>query len=161
MRTKLMIGAGLVSAIVLAMSTAPAAVASPNGVKVGTLSCDVAKGWGKVIGSNKKLECTFQPNGRHSEQYVGEITKIGVDVGFTRGGTMVWEVIAPTTDVRHGSLAGNYGGVSADATVGLGVGANILVGGLHKSFALQPLSVEGNTGLDLAAGIGTMHLRSA
>ncbi|HXL71289.1 MAG TPA: DUF992 domain-containing protein [Rhizomicrobium sp.] len=139
---------------------AGAAQAAPHGVRVGELTCNVASGWGFVFGSSKDLHCTFRGNGHH-EHYVGSISKFGVDIGYTEGGVLVWGVFAPSSDVREGALQGDYAGASASATVGVGVGANVLVGGLDKSIDLQPLSVEGNKGLNVAAGIGAISLRSS
>jgi len=151
----LMISAAVVGAFALA---APAQ-AAPHGVKVGSLTCHVASGWGFVFGSSKDLRCNFRPNGHMGEHYTGSISKFGVDVGYTEGGELIWGVFAPSSDVRAGALEGDYAGASASATVGVGIGANVLVGGLDKSIALQPLSVEGNTGLNVAAGIGSISLK--
>jgi hypothetical protein len=145
---------------VAALSCAGAANAAPHGVRVGDLTCNVASGWGFVFGSSKDLHCTYRGNG-HFEHYTGSISKFGVDVGYTEGGVLVWGVFAPTSDMRKGALAGDYAGASAQATVGLGVGANVLLGGLDKSIALQPLSVEGSKGLNVAAGIGSISLHEA
>jgi len=137
---------------------APGANADPGGIKVGTLNCHVNSGWGYILGSSKRMECRYQGVGG-PDNYVGRITKVGVDIGYTRGATIVWAVIAPTGDVGRGALDGDYIGGTASATVIGGVGAHGLVGGLHRSFALQPLSLEGNTGyIDVAAGLGVMHL---
>ena len=150
----------LSAAVVAAAAVAFAAPASaaPGGVKVGTLTCNVASGWGFVFGSSKDLHCTFRGNGRN-DHYTGSISKFGVDLGYTEGGVLVWGVFAPTSDVRKGALEGDYAGATASATVGVGLGANVLVGGLDKSIALQPLSMEGNTGLNVAAGIGSISLK--
>src|ERR1700739_427566 len=155
---RLLMSAGLAAA---GLMIATAAQAAPHGVKVGELTCNVASGWGFVFGSSKDLHCTFRPSGRPAEHYTGSISKFGVDIGYTEGGVLVWGVFAPSSDVRQGALQGDYGGASASATVGVGVGANVLVGGLDKSIALQPLSVEGNKGLNVAAGIGAISLHSA
>lgn len=150
-----------VAVLALGAVAAPAAMARDEGkgVKVGTLTCDVEKGWGQVVTSSKELTCYFQPTGREREVYTGELKKYGVDVGYTRGGAMIWQVIAPTSNVAAGSLEGRYGGATAGATVGLGVGANVLIGGFDKSIALQPLSLEGNSGLALSAGVGFIELK--
>src|SRR3569832_604394 len=150
----------LMSAAAL-VALAGSAQAAPRGVKVGTLTCNVASGWGFVFGSSKDLHCNFRPNGHQGEHYVGSISKFGVDIGYTEGGVLVWGVFAPSSDVRAGALEGDYAGASASATVGVGLGANVLVGGLDKSIALQPLSFEGNRGLNVAAGIGSISLKSA
>ncbi|MBV8978740.1 MAG: DUF992 domain-containing protein [Alphaproteobacteria bacterium] len=140
-----------------AVMTAPA-MASPAGVKVGTLTCHVASGWGFIFGSSKDLHCNFS-NGRHFERYAGSISKFGVDIGYTEGGELIWTVFAPESDIHPGALEGSYAGATASATVAVGLGANVLVGGLDRSIALQPLSVEGNSGLNVAAGIGSINLK--
>jgi hypothetical protein len=139
---------------------AGAAQAAPHGVRVGDLTCNVDSGWGFVFGSSKDLHCTFRGNGHH-EHYTGSISKFGVDIGYTGGEVLVWGVFAPTSDMREGALQGDYAGASAQATVGLGLGANVLVGGLDKSIDLQPLSISGSKGLNVAAGIGSISLHSA
>jgi hypothetical protein len=137
-----------------------AAMAAPHGVKVGILTCHVHSGWGYIVGSSKNIDCSYHPNGRREDRYSGNISKFGVDIGYTSGGTIVWDVVAPSSDIRPGALAGDYAGATASATVGAGLGAHVLVGGLDKSIALQPVSVEGNTGLNVAAGIGAISLRA-
>jgi hypothetical protein len=131
--------------------------ANADGVKVGVLSCHVSSGWGFIFGSSKDLRCEFTGNGR-AERYVGAISKFGVDIGYTSGGVLVWNVFAPTPGYRRGALSGTYGGATASATVGVGLGANVLVGGSGRSIALQPVSFEGNSGLNVAAGIGAITL---
>jgi len=158
-RIRLMMGAAVLAAGALAF--AGTADAAPHGVKVGSLTCNVASGWGFVFGSSKDLHCTFRPNSHTSEHYTGTISKFGVDIGYTEGGVLVWGVFAPSSDVRAGALAGDYAGATASATVGVGLGTNVLIGGLDKSIALQPLSVEGNRGLNVAAGVGAISLTAA
>ena len=152
---RLMMGAAALGALALASS----AQAAEHGVKVGELTCNVASGWGFVFGSSKDLRCVFRQSNKHAVHYSGSINKFGVDIGYTEGGVLIWGVVAPTSDVRPGALAGDYVGVSASATAGVGVGANVLVGGFDKSFSLQPLSVSGNEGLNVAAGIGSITLK--
>jgi len=146
---------------VAGLAIASAADAAPAGVKVGDLTCNVSSGFGFIFGSSKDLHCTYRPSGHPREHYVGTINKFGVDIGYTEGGILVWGVFAPSSDVRAGALEGDYAGATASATVGVGLGANVLVGGLDKSIALQPLSIEGNKGLNVAAGIGSISLKSA
>ncbi len=148
------------SAALGALVLSAAANAAPHGVKVGMLTCHVHSGWGYVVGSSKGMDCVYHPNGRHEDRYTGNISKLGVDIGYTSGGTLVWDVIAPSSDTRAGALQGEYGGAVASATAGIGIGANVLIGGFDKSIALQPVSVEGNTGLDISGGIGEMTLKS-
>jgi hypothetical protein len=152
---RLMMSAAAISAVALAGS----AQAATHGVKVGELTCGVASGWGFVFGSTKDLHCVFRQSNRKAVRYSGSISKFGVDIGYTEGGVLVWEVVAPSSDVKAGALDGDYVGISAGATAGVGVGANVLVGGFDKSFSLQPLSVSGNKGLNVAAGIGSINLK--
>jgi hypothetical protein len=137
-------------------ATAPAEAA---GVKVGVLTCNVESGWGYVLGSSKDIRCNYVPNNGRGERYDGNIAKVGVDIGYTKGGVLIWSVIAPSSDMKQGALEGGYGGVTAGATVGVGGSANVLLGGFDKSISLQPLSIEGNTGLNVAAGIGALNLK--
>ena len=139
----------------------PATAQAPSQTKVGTLTCDISAGIGMIIGSKKDVTCMFtpsQPGPR--EVYVGSISKFGLDIGATAGGEMIWAVYAPT-NWRHGALAGQYGGASAEATVGAGLGANVLVGGNNRTVSLQPVSVQGQAGLNLAAGVAGLELRPA
>jgi len=152
--------ATLFTAIVgIAALAAPASAQSA--VKVGTLSCNVASGFGFIFGSSKAINCTYGGVGGQYEHYMGSITKFGADIGYTSGGVIVWTVVAPVAAMRPGALAGNYGGVTASATFGVGIGANALIGGANNTIALQPLSIEGNTGLNVAAGIGGITLTPA
>lgn len=146
--------AGLLAGAALLGSPAQAA-----GVKVGTLTCSVASGWGFIFGSSKDLRCNFHPDKMVGEHYVGTISKFGVDIGYTDSAVIVWAVFAPNSGPKRGALQGDYAGATASATVGVGVGAHALVGGLDRSITLQPLSIEGNTGLNVAGGIGAMSLR--
>jgi hypothetical protein len=134
------------------------AQAEGGGVKAGVLTCNVSSGWGLIFGSSKDLHCTFSPDSKRVDNYEGKISKFGVDVGYQKGGVMVWAVLAPTADLAPGALAGNYGGVTAGATAGVGANANVLVGGSNKTISLQPLSIEGATGLNIAAGVGSITL---
>jgi hypothetical protein len=154
---RLMLGAAVAAT---ALALAGPADAAPSGVRVGDLTCNVASGWGFIFGSSKDLHCTYRGN-NHREHYVGSINKFGVDLGYTEGGVLVWGVFAPTSDMRKGALAGDYVGGSAQANVGIGAGANALIGGFNKSISLQPLSVEGSKGLNVAAGIGSISLHPA
>lgn len=140
---------------------APVMAQAPSRTKVGTLACDISGGIGMIIASKKQVTCMFtpsQPGAR--EVYTGSITKFGLDVGATSGGEMIWAVYAPSSR-RHGALAGEYAGASAEATVGAGVGANVLVGGSNRTVTLQPISVQGQIGLNLAAGVAGLNLRPA
>ena len=125
------------------------------------LSCDISGGIGLVLGSQKQVSCLFtlgQAGPR--EVYLGTISKFGLDLGATAGGEMVWAVYAPTSR-RFGALAGRYTGASAEATVGVGAGANVLVGGSNRTITLQPVSIQGQTGLNLAVGVAGLELHPA
>jgi hypothetical protein len=141
--------------------TAIGGAAAQDRVKAGTLVCDVAGGIGMIIASQKQVQCEFNPDQPGPrEVYVGTISKFGLDIGATSGGQMVWAVFAPSSR-GFGALAGTYAGATAEATVAVGVGANALIGGSNRTVALQPLSVTGQTGLNLAAGVASLELRSA
>jgi hypothetical protein len=147
------------AALVLGMLGLAAPAYAAGGVKIGVLTCNVDSGWGFIFGSSKDIRCNFAPDKGNNDRYVGTITKLGVDIGYTKGGVIIWDVIAPSSTLRDGALEGGYGGVTVGATVGVGVGANVLIGGFEKSIALQPISIEGNTGLNVAAGIGAIDLK--
>src|SRR5450755_4558950 len=154
------IGSAAALSVVAALAVSGAA-AAPEHVKAGTLDCDVSGGVGLIIGSQKQMTCMFTPaSGGRREVYLGTIHKFGLDVGATTGGKMAWTVYAPTNQ-RVAALSGTYGGASGEATVGAGVGANVLVGGSERTVTLQPLSVQGQTGLNLAAGVASLELRPA
>ena len=133
--------------------------AQTSGANVGSLTCNVAGGMGFVFGSSKELNCIFSRTNGIAERYVGTIKKFGVDIGFTKEAHIVWLVFAPG-NIQPGALAGDYGGATASATVGAGVGANVLLGGSNKQITLQPVSVEGSVGLNVAAGLAGVELRS-
>ena len=148
----------IVSAVLAStLAMTATAYAQSGGVNAGSLQCRVSGGMGFVFGSSKDMECLFvRPDGK-GERYVGTINKYGVDIGFTKEAHIVWLVFAPG-NIAAGALAGSYGGATASATVGVGVGANVLLGGSNKQITLQPVSVEGNVGLNVAAGIGAVDL---
>lgn len=141
-----------------APGTPPAATKS--GVNVGSLNCNVAGGVGFVFGSSKTLNCLLTRTDGVAERYQGTIKRFGVDIGFTKEAYMVWAVFAPG-NIGRGALAGAYAGATAAATVGVGVGANVLIGGSSKQVTLQPVSIEGSVGLNVAAGIAEVELRAA
>jgi len=152
--------AAAVLAAALAMVVGPAD-AQPRLVQVGTLTCSMSASIGLILGSQKNLNCVFrgQP-GEPEEAYTGTMTTIGLDIGITTGGVIVWTVFADTNRYA-GMLAGKYGGATAEVTIAAGLGANVLVGGSNRTVALQPLSLQGQMGLDIAAGIGEMELHPA
>ncbi|BCP54048.1 hypothetical protein K32_26650 [Kaistia sp. 32K] len=145
----------LLAAAVAVTATLPLASTAQAAVKTGVLTCRVAAGVGLIIGSRRSVSCEFHSN-RGVEFYSGRIDRVGLDVGVTRNSVIVWNVFEPTR--RHGDLSGRYTGATAQATIGVGLGANVLVGGGQNSVALQPLSVTAQTGLNLAAGVSSLHL---
>ena len=148
-----------VTASVLAAGTAFAQQRPADRIQAGTLTCDISGGLGFIIGSQKTLNCSFVPAiPGPPEFYAGVLSKLGIALGGTTGGVMVWSVYAPTSRPA-GALAGSYGGASAEATVVAGVGANVLVGGSNRTIQLQPLSVQGQAGLNVAAGVAGIELR--
>ena len=130
------------------------------GVRIGTLSCHEASGWGFVFGSSHEIRCVFTTADR-VEHYQGSISKFGVDIGYQQSGVILWEVFAPTDHPGPGALAGHYVGATAGAAVGVGADANALVGGSGNSISLQPLSIEGVVGLNVAAGVASITLNYA
>jgi hypothetical protein len=146
----------LCAAVAGAMALA-SPLAATAAVKIGTLTCSESGGWGYVVGGSHRLRCTFAGEGR-VEHYRGSIGKYGVNIGYQGSGTLVWAVFAPSEGMRPGALRGHYGGVTGGAAVGVGAAGNALVGGFQRSVMLQPVSVEGNTGVNLTAGIGSLTL---
>jgi uncharacterized protein DUF992 len=147
---------GLAAFALAALSAAGAEAAD---VEVGVLTCKVSGGVGFVFGSTKNLDCVFEGTSGSKDRYLGSIDKYGLDLGFTGSSYIIWTVLAPSLDIPSGALSGAYGGVSAEATLGLGVGANALVGGSEHSIALQPVSVQAQQGLNVAVGISALSLR--
>jgi len=153
---------GFGSATLLALLLASAPAVAQNQAKVGTLSCDVSAGIGLIIVQKQSMSCTFTPDrGGVVSHYTGQIVEYGVALGAVERGQLVWGVIAATAGIPSGALAGTYAGVGVEATAGLGLGANVLVGGTGRAFSLQPLSVEGQVGVNVAGGITTLTLASA
>lgn len=156
---KWMISAGAAAVAMALLAASPASAKS--GVKIGSLSCTVAGGVGLILGSSKSMKCKFiSAGGGKVERYTGRITKVGIDIGFTKKSYITWAVFAGGK-TKRGALAGSYGGATAEATVGVGLGANVLVGGFKKTIALQPVSIQGQKGLNVAAGIAGLNLKYA
>jgi hypothetical protein len=149
----------LAASFALAVMAASAGPAAAQRVKAGVLNCDVSGGIGFIIGSQRSVSCLFTPDRPGpQEAYVGGISKFGLDIGATAGGAMVWAVFTETTG-GIGALAGDYVGASGEATIAVGLGANVLIGGSNRTVALQPLSVSGQIGLNLAIGVANLSLR--
>jgi uncharacterized membrane protein len=155
---------GFASAAIAASALATAfmtvADAQPSRVQVGTLECSISSSIGLVVGSQRNIACYFKVGGAVVESYTGTMTRVGLDVGFTTGGSIIWAVFADTNR-SSGMLSGTYSGASAEVSIAAGLGANVLVGGSSRSVALQPLSVQGQTGLDIAAGVAALELHAS
>jgi hypothetical protein len=145
-----------VAVLVAAVLSGSASIAQPITPPGGKLKCDVEGGLSYIIGSSRGLDCVYLPDGFPPEYYKGTINKIGIDLGFQRSGVIVWAVLSPGLTRGPGALTGNYIGLSANVAAGLGAGANALIGG--NKVVLQPLSVSGDIGINLAAGIGDISL---
>jgi Protein of unknown function (DUF992) len=143
-------------AIILPLGLSDPAAAQK--VKAGLLTCDVSAGIGYIIGSHKDISCVFNPEGAgRREDYDGSISKFGLDLGITGPGMMVWAVFTDTV-AGQGSLAGDYVGASGEVSIAAGLGANVLIGGSNRTVALQPISLSGQIGVNLALGVASLHL---
>lgn len=143
----------------LALAAAATPAAAEGGVNLGILECKVAGGFGYVLGSSRDMTCTFKRSDGSRESYSGAFDRYGLDLGYTDERWLYWGVFAPG-DVGKGALAGTYGGAGADVAAGLGLGANALFGGSGDQIALQPVSVNGNLGVGVAAGVARVTLRA-
>jgi Protein of unknown function (DUF992) len=147
-------------AVAVALAVGCAGPAAAQQVKAGVLNCDVSGGIGFIIGSQKSVSCVFTPDqGGPPDYYFGSMSKFGLDIGITARGVMVWAVFTSTGVRGPGFLAGDYVGASAEASIAVGLGANVLVGGSNRTIALQPLSVSGEIGLNLAIGVADLRLQ--
>jgi hypothetical protein len=146
----------VLSATIAAITAAPAIAQSR--IQTGVLECLSNPTFGVIVGSVRTMTCVFKPTQGFEQIYSGTRARVGLDLGFQAGAAIAWAVFAPTVQVRPGELAGTYAGVSADAAAGLGVGANALIGGSNNTVALQPLSLEGQLGINVALGVSALSL---
>jgi len=156
MRTFKLFGIGA-AMLVASFATANA----QSQLQVGVLTCEGGPNVSFVVGSSAEMQCVFESATRRPEPYIARINRIGLDLGFTQQTGLAWAVYAPTNQIGRGDLAGHFGGVGANASVGIGLGGNLLVGGSNNAFSLQPLSLQGQTGLNVTAGIADVDLRPA
>lgn len=146
-------------AALLLLATLSNAHADDPKLIAGTLSCNSKGGVGLILGSQESLTCTFNPSGKgNTVHFSGKITKVGLDIGIKGPSVMVWTVLYSTSELPADHLAGHFAGVAADASLGLGAGAQVLVGGNQKGVVLQPVSVKGETGLNVALGVAGLDL---
>ena len=150
----------IISAALLSLTLAASVIApvrAGEGVNVGYLDCKVGGSVGFIVGSTKSMNCVFKRADGSTETYRGEFDRYGLDIGFIKEARMIWGVFAPGV-VERGALAGTYAGAGADVAAGLGLGANALFGGGNDQVALQPVSVNGNVGVNVAAGVAYVKL---
>ena len=151
--------AGVAGTLLLALSAAANAQQRMQRVQVGILECRGGASIGFIVGSVTNLGCVLRVDGMPDDRYVATIRKVGLDIGITQESALAWGVFAPTVRLGPGDLSGNYAGVDGSAAVGIGAGGNALVGGSNNSIALQPLSLQGQVGLSVAAGLESLELR--
>jgi hypothetical protein len=157
-RTLTLIAASTILSMALMMPSANAAEGGYT-IKTGYLTCVESSGWGFIFGSSRDVKCSYATKSGRVEYYSGSVSKFGADIGYLKSAVIVWAVAATTNDLHAGALAGEYGGATASISLGAGAGANVLVGGFKKSIALQPVSFEGQTGLNVAAGVAALNLK--
>ena len=155
-RTLVLAGAAVV---MLAASIVGASAQAPQRVQVGILECRGGASVGFIVGSVTNLGCVLRAEGMPEDRYVATIRKVGLDLGITQESALAWGVFAPVARLGAGGLSGDYVGAQGSATLGVGVGGNVLVGGSENSIALQPLSVQGQVGVSVAAGLESLELR--
>ena len=158
MRRSLILAGSAIATLVASIAGAAAQQPMPR-VQIGILECRGGASIGFIVGSVTNLGCVLRVDGLPEDRYIATIRKVGVDLGITQESALAWGVFAPTRQIGPGDLAGNYAGVTAGAAVGVGGNANALVGGSNNSFALQPVSIEGQTGVNVAVGVADLELR--
>ena len=151
--------AGIATAMLAGALAAANAQQPIQRVQVGVLECRGAASIGFIVGSVTNLGCVLRVDGMPEDRYIATIRKVGVDLGITQESALAWGVYAPVARLGPGDLSGNYAGAQGSASVGVGVGGNVLVGGSDNSIALQPLSVQGQVGINVAAGLESLELR--
>lgn len=154
-RWKEVLSTGLIGGALMALPGS----AFAQSAKLGTLVCHISGGVGMIIMENQALDCAFKDNSGAVSHYIGRLTNVGLNIGITGSGQLVWGVLAATDNIGPGALAGDYAGVQGAVGVGAGVGGAVLVGGSNKTISLQPISVSASTGLNLNAGIGNISLQ--
>ena len=156
MRRSLILAAALAA---LASSVGGASAQQVTRVQIGVLECRGGASIGFVVGSVTNLGCVLRAEGMPEDRYIATIRKVGLDLGITQESTLAWGVFAPVARLGPGDLAGNYAGVQGSAAIGVGLGGNALIGGSNNTIALQPLSLQGQVGVSVAAGLESLELR--
>lgn len=148
-----------VAVVTLGACLAGVRAQQPQRVKIGVLECRGGASVGFVVGSVTNLGCVLRADGEPEDRYIATIRKVGLDLGITQESAIAWAVFAPIARLGPGDLSGNYAGAQGSASIGVGLGGNVLVGGSANSIALQPLSLQGQVGLNVAAGLESLELR--
>jgi Protein of unknown function (DUF992) len=151
--------AGMAISLLVASIAAATAQQPIQRVQVGILECRGGASIGFVVGSVTNLGCVLRVEGAPEDRYIATIRKVGLDLGITQESALAWSVYAPVARLGPGDLAGDYAGAQGSATLGVGVGGNVLIGGSNNSIALQPVSVQGQVGVNIAAGLESLELR--
>ena len=147
-----------IAALTLSVTTSAGPASADMTTQTGLLTCQVAAGFGWFVGSSRTVQCAYQPSVGLKERYSGTISKIGLDIGYLAPIFMAWAVVA-SSEPGNGALAGKYFGGTVQAAVGIGAGVNVLVGGFEKSVTLQPVSIEGESGVYIGVGIAALNLQ--
>ena len=148
------------SLVAAVASATPLLAKDAPGLQVGKLTCAVQETTNFIVGSTATLGCNYKPaTGGAVQYYTGTIKDFGIDIGSVENATLIWGVLAPSADMQPGALEGTYGGVTAGASLGAGLEANALIGGFDKSIALNPLSVQGETGTNITLGVSKLTLK--
>jgi hypothetical protein len=153
----------LLAMLALSLSFAvPASAQAPGPwTQVGMLTCKLNPSIGFIIAGHQSMECRYVPStGNPPQAYQGALNMVGLNIGISAGGVLGWAVLAPTAGIPAGALAGEYVGASGDLGIGIGAGANVLVGGSGRTFALQPVSLEGSIAVNVALGVSALKLRA-
>ena len=151
--------AGIAATLLVVSFTAAQAQQPTQRVQVGVLECRGGASIGFIVGSVTNLGCVLRAEGLPEDRYIATIRKVGLDLGITQESALAWGVFAPVARLGPGELAGDYAGVQGSAAIGVGVGGNVLIGGSNNTIALQPLSLQGQVGLSIAAGLESLELR--
>ena len=128
--------------------------------QVGMLSCKLNPSIGFIIFGHQSMECRFTQDRFPPQGYEGALNTVGIDLGVSAGGVLGWAVLAPTAGPPPGALAGEYVGATGEVGLGLGAGVNVLMGGSGRSFALQPVSLEGSVAVNVTLGLSGLQLRA-
>jgi hypothetical protein len=153
----------MIATLAFILMLAAPAHAQPHWTQVGMLKCKLNPSIGFIIAGHQSMECNFVPSNPNMppQAYQGALNMLGLNIGISAGGVLGWAVMARTAGIPAGALAGEYVGASGDIALGLGAGANVLIGGSGRSVALQPVSLQGSIAVKVAVGVSALKLRPA